>query len=153
MAYEVLYYNCAHMDALDENRLLQIATIEASSFRSVWSENMLRETAGQTYNHLWMAMDGRSVCGYLFASVIGDETELLRIAVAQKNRRSGCARQLMEEYLAFVQGMCERAFLEVRQQNLPAQKLYEEHGYASIAVRKDYYSQPVESAIIYEKKF
>ncbi len=90
--------------------------------------------------------------GYLMANIIIDESELLRIAVSSELQRRGIGRSLMYEYFEYIKPYCKRSILEVRQSNIKARRLYEELGYKSISVRKDYYNAPVEDAVIYEYK-
>ncbi len=87
--------------------------------------------------------------GYIIATDIADESELLRIAVAEKYRRSGIGKELMKAYTEDLKQHCDKFFLEVRQSNQAAMSLYEKIGYKSISVRKDYYSNPKEDAVIY----
>jgi ribosomal-protein-alanine N-acetyltransferase len=77
------------------------------------------------------------------------EAELLRIAVAMGQRRSGVAKRLMgvcSEYLAA--GGCTFLRLEVRASNLQAQKLYESLGWRRMGTRKAYYGDG-EDALVY----
>lgn len=87
--------------------------------------------------------------GYIIATDIADESELLRIAVADKFKRLGVGEQLMLTYREELKGHCDRFLLEVRVSNVVAKKLYEKLGYKEINVRKDYYSNPKEDASIY----
>ena len=80
---------------------------------------------------------------------IADESELLRIAVADKFRKLGVGENLMMAYKEELKSHCDKFFLEVRYTNEPAKKLYEKLGYKEISIRKDYYSNPKEDACIF----
>lgn len=87
--------------------------------------------------------------GYVIATDIADESELLRIAVADKFRKLGVGENLMMAYKEELKSHCDKFFLEVRHTNEPAKKLYEKLGYKEISIRKDYYSNPKEDACIF----
>jgi len=74
-----------------------------------------------------------------------DELEILNVAVDPPFRRQGIGLRLIQHLLAQYKGT---VYLEVRQSNYAARKLYHSLGFEAIAVRKDYYSSPVESAIV-----
>ena len=74
-----------------------------------------------------------------------DELEILNIAVDPPFRRRGVARCLMQQLLANFRG---NVYLEVRQSNLAARKLYHSLGFEAIGVRNHYYDSPGESAIV-----
>ena len=74
-----------------------------------------------------------------------DEIEILNLAVDPPFRRRGVARGLITELLANFRGS---VYLEVRQSNIAARKLYHSMGFEAIGVRKDYYDSPGESAIV-----
>lgn len=164
---------------IENNIFLAIADIEKKVFSDSWTVESIKQAASMDYNKIFVAVEdkeGLSVgitdlnggihvegnnivsCGkqelkpvaYLIASIIGDETEILRIAVDENFRGRGIGDILMDKYLSYVTNCCERAFLEVRDGNLVARKLYEKKGYSKIAVRKNYYSNPSEDAAIYQ---
>jgi len=90
-------------------------------------------------------MDGR-LAGFAVARrTAPDELEILNVVVDLPFRRRGIARALITELIGKNPG---RAFLEVRQSNFAARKLYHSLGFEAIGVRPDYYSQPMESAIV-----
>ena len=90
-------------------------------------------------------VDGR-VAGFAVARrTAPDELEILNVVVDLPFRRRGIARTLITELIGEKPGT---AFLEVRQSNLAARKLYHSLGFEAIGVRRDYYSQPMESAIV-----
>jgi ribosomal-protein-alanine N-acetyltransferase len=89
--------------------------------------------------------------GYAIYSVIADTAELLRIAVDPEHRGQGIASSIMEEMLGKLDdSSADRIMLEVRSKNEGAIALYEKFGFKNIAARKDYYSNPVDDALIYE---
>lgn len=73
------------------------------------------------------------------------EREILNIAVDAPLRRRGVARDLVKQMLDGFQGS---VFLEVRQSNLAARKLYHSLGFEAVGIRKYYYGDPEESAIV-----
>ncbi len=86
------------------------------------------------------------VAGFTVArNATPDELEILNIAVDLPFRRRGIGRLLIQSLLANYTGS---TFLEVRESNLAARKLYHSLGFEAVAVRKDYYSSSGESAIV-----
>lgn len=131
-----------------------VAQMEGCSFADAWTEAMVADSLAQSYNHLWIAEDDAGTpCGYLLANILGDETELLRVAVNPECRRDGMGQLLMESYLAHARTAAVRGLLEVRHGNDAAKHLYEKNGYHLLAARKNYYKHPTEDADIYEIVF
>jgi ribosomal-protein-alanine acetyltransferase len=84
---------------------------------------------------------------------LGEEVEVLDVAVAAKHRRQGNARFLLEEFLRLVQQHGIRGvFLEVRESNVPAIALYRKLGFSTSGRRPNYYQQPDEAAILLQLK-
>lgn len=87
--------------------------------------------------------------GYIIATDIAGETELLRIAVADKFKKQGVGTKLLNTYIEDLKSHCDKYFLEVRATNKKAKDLYEKAGYKIINTRKSYYKNPEEDAIVY----
>ena len=88
------------------------------------------------------------VVGYLTASNIIDEAELLKIIVDSNFRRQGYAEQLLNELLRILRSKdTHRIFLEVRKDNIPAKRLYEKMGFIKLNERKEYYNDGVDAEI------
>jgi ribosomal-protein-alanine N-acetyltransferase len=91
-------------------------------------------------NHLPARADGRLLLGYLVAMVGVEEVHLLNITVAPAHQRHGWARFMLDALRLWSRGQRARAlWLEVRQSNAPARRLYEHCGFAQVGVRKGYY--------------
>lgn len=86
------------------------------------------------------------VVGFLAARPLAEgEWEILNLAVAPAHRKRGIARRLLNDLLERHVG---EFFLEVRQSNLAARRLYSQAGFKMITQRLQYYSNPVEPAIV-----
>jgi ribosomal-protein-alanine N-acetyltransferase len=93
-----------------------------------------------------IAIVGGTTAGFAVARrTAPDELEILSVAVDPPFRRRGVARKLIQEVLAGHRGA---VFLEVRQSNVAARKLYHSLGFETIAVRKEYYPDSGEPAIV-----
>lgn len=85
-----------------------------------------------------------------FFRICPPEAELLQISVASLYRRQGMAGLLMHNGLRqLVKLGCADCFLEVRSSNLAARNLYHQHGFQQIGIRKKYYRNPVEDALLF----
>ena len=89
--------------------------------------------------------EGRVVAFLVAHSIYPGEWEILNLATDPLDRRKGFARSLVLDLLA---GGVETVFLEVRESNSVAQKLYKSLKFKEVNVRKDYYRSPPESAIV-----
>ncbi len=133
--------------------IAQVLDIERASFSIPWSQNLfLSEFRSSSVSLLLVALADtplRTVVGYIVCWLIADEMHILNLAVDRSYRRQGIAKKLV---LAAInrshQKGGKRGFLEVRSSNTAAQKLYSSLGFTGTSVRRDYYDEPVEDAVI-----
>jgi len=137
---------------LKPEALITIRPAAESDLEDIWS---IQSHAGQAaqwnpadYLSLLcvVAVVSGSTAGFAVArSTAPGELEILNVAVDPPFRRRGVARKLIQEVFAGHRG---NVFLEVRQSNVAARKLYHSLGFETIAIRKDYYSDSGEPAIV-----
>jgi [ribosomal protein S18]-alanine N-acetyltransferase len=100
----------------------------------------------------WVAeeeSEAREVFAFLVARKIDSEWELENIAVARSSRQRGVGTRLLDEFIAHARGeQGSGIFLEVRESNHKARALYRKAGFEEIGLRKSYYSNPAEDAIL-----
>jgi ribosomal-protein-alanine N-acetyltransferase len=122
-----------------------------------WSEDEYRRMIANDFHTVLVAIDEVAtkdqLCGFIAAHAIGEEWEIENIAVAEKARRQGIASLLVQQVLAAAREQgAEAVYLEVRNSNAAARKLYEICGFAESGRRPNYYSDPAEDAVLYELK-
>jgi ribosomal-protein-alanine N-acetyltransferase len=140
--------------AQDADRVGSI--LRSSPEASPWSiDDLLRfsENAfGQRAIFLVCESSGE-VTAFLMARTVGDEAELLNIAVSPAHRCSGQATQLLKCAMDQLRGSAVHAiFLEVRESNMPARAFYEKHGFSVSGKRPNYYQRPDEAAVSMMRK-
>ena len=124
-----------------EKDLESIARIQSSS-----PEAACWEPSSYLDHHLLVAVSETGVLGFLVWRNIGPaEQEILNVAVAPAERRKGIAKLLIQRALQAMEG---DVFLEVRESNTPARRLYEWHGFCLVGIRNQYYAHPAEAAIV-----
>lgn len=138
------------VEKMCDEHILALERIERECFPDPWSDKSFEEELlnGCTVS-LTALSDGR-VVGYIVAEKVLDEVYISRVAVTKKFRRRGIAAFL----LASLEGQVRDASfisLEVRGSNSDAQVLYTKNGYEICGMRKDFYSNPTENAIIMTK--
>ncbi|MBP3807142.1 MAG: ribosomal protein S18-alanine N-acetyltransferase [Eubacterium sp.] len=131
-----------------------IAKLEKDNFSDAWSEKSLEDTFEYDYNHLLVEKRDGKVVGYVIYSDVQGEAELLRIAVDKAYRRRGIAALLMQNMLdELTESGAERVSLEVRAHNISAVTLYKKFGFIDIFIRENYYTDPVDDALIFQLHF
>ena len=131
--------------------LSDIAGIEKECFSSPWSEKSLEILLGDNAVG-FAAFCKEELVGYVGMMTVLDEGQITNVAVKSDFRRRGCAKALLsalEEY-ALENGIVFLS-LEVRKSNLSARSLYLADGWADVGVRKNFYSSPIEDAIVMTK--
>ncbi len=117
-----------------------------------WTERQFYDelTIPTSWNFVISAHD--VVLGYIFGTMVLDEAEIRKIAVAPNFRRQGLATTLLNEAFRFlVKHKIVACFLEVRQKNKGALCLYQKNNFKQIAIRKNYYTSPKDNAILLKK--
>ena len=149
---------------MEEADLPAVLAIEREVFPSAWSPAIFRqELKDKELAHLFVAEvalrgGGRLVVGYACCwLVVGyaccwlvvDEVHITNLAVEKTYRRQGVAHRLLTEMLngAKIEG-AQRATSEVRLSNDEARCFYERHGFQSAAIRRGYYADNGEDALV-----
>lgn len=129
--------------------LRRVLEIEERSFSTPWQESTFRGLLRRTDTDLLGAWQGERLIGYAVAWTVADQSELGNVAVAPDARGLGVGRLLVR---AIVERLRYRGstecFLEVRESNDVAQRLYEMLGFEPVGRRRGYYSQPTEDALV-----
>jgi [ribosomal protein S18]-alanine N-acetyltransferase len=127
-----------------------IVEIDRASFSSPWTREMYEEELRNDRSFIFVARRAECrVVGYCSFWVIIDEVHVNNIAVRPEWRRHGIGRALVEHLLA--EGRirrCRAATLEVRRSNVAALRLYERVGFAQRGVRRRYYRDPDDDALV-----
>lgn len=127
----------------------ELARMEAALFSDAWSEKSLASTLQSSCSFSLIATCDGAAVGYLLASLLAPEGELLRIGVHPAYRKKGIGACLMEHFLTAAKAKgCDTLFLEVRSDNLPAISLYRRFGFLDYGVRKKYYHDPQADALL-----
>ena len=101
----------------------------------------------------FVAREGETLAGYAFAMVIADEATLANIATLPAQRGRGVAKALLGRALDCCRERgASECYLEVRESNAAARKLYASFGFTEVAARRGYYESPTEDAVIMKKE-
>ena len=137
---------------MEELDLPQAAAIEKEAITPPWSEQAFRESLGLEHTILLAAIQDGQAAGYCVCYQSFEEGEITNVAVKKELRGQGIAGKLLEKLCSYgkERGL-ERYILEVRAGNEPAIHLYERSGFTRVGIRKGFYEQPVEDAVIMVK--
>lgn len=142
------------IEAMNSTHVSEVAELEKMCFSAPWSE---KSVASELENplSLWLvATEQDRVLGYVGSQTVLGESDMMNLAVAPAARCQGIGRQLVEALAEALQEKGSHCLtLEVRQSNLPAQKLYGALGFQQIGRRPGYYSNPKEDALILRKEW
>lgn len=130
--------------------LADVAGLQARTFTNPWSvESIQWELANTDVARLYVLRLDDQLAGYCACWVMFDELHINSLAIDERHRRQGLALELLRFVIrdARTAGVT-KSTLEVRRSNEPALRLYEHLGFAVEAVRKDYYEQPREDALV-----
>jgi ribosomal-protein-alanine N-acetyltransferase len=136
---------------LEVHDLNAIEKIERSSYRTPWSRSMFAGELAKPSSISLGAFDpeNRELLGYLIISRYVDAWHVMNLAVAPKHRRRRIASGLLEQLFEATSGEGRRGYtLEVRVSNDVAIKLYEQAGFKARGVRRGYYTDNREDALI-----
>jgi ribosomal-protein-alanine N-acetyltransferase len=137
---------------MNEAHVASIAEIEKLCFCDPWSENSIATELTSRLSYWLVAVENGEVVGYVGSQSVLGESDMMNVAVHPDHRRKGIAEALVQ---ALSDGLKQRGnvclTLEVRASNDPAIALYEKLGFAQVGLRRNYYRNPKEDALILRK--
>ena len=142
---------------MSEHDLLEVVEIEEQSGLSRWGwAAYYAELQGANRDLMLIArlsrlsaIEASVIAGYIVARETAGELHINNVAVRAEFRRRGIGAALLNQVLEEARRRnAKAAFLEVRSANDAAQALYEKSGFKAIARRTNYYSEPLEDAVV-----
>jgi tRNA N6-adenosine threonylcarbamoyltransferase len=126
-----------------------VVSIETASFSLPWTEDMFRDELSNSLSWNEVAVDpGGQVVGFLIGRRYPEVWHLMDLAVAPTLRRLGVGGDLLLRFLREANRARVEVVLEVRAGNATAAAMYEKAGFKRIGVRRGYYSDTGEDAIV-----
>ena len=134
---------------LDLSDLDAIEQIEQQAYPTPWSRSMFASELAKPTSICLGAFEGRDLVGYIINSRYVDAWHVMNVAVHPEHQRRGIATALLEKLFERTRGDERRGYtLEVRVSNENAIRLYEKLGFDSRGIRRGYYTDNREDALI-----
>lgn len=140
-SYKIEPMNSSHISGIFE--------VSTLSLLEAWSINSIEKELSNKLAKYIVALDSDKVIGFVGMWIVFDEGDITNIAVHPDYRKQGIGTLLMDNLISLCNGNSINSLtLEVRESNIPAQRLYEKHGFKGEGIRKNFYDNPKENAII-----
>ncbi|NWF75553.1 MAG: ribosomal protein S18-alanine N-acetyltransferase [Nitrospirae bacterium] len=134
---------------MGEEDILEVVNIEQVSFSTPWSEQSFLRELYRKYSIMKVAVFRDKIIGYICADYKFHEACILNLAVHPDYRRRGVATILMNNVINELKNRgCVFLYLKVRFSNTGAKEFYKRFGFKTESIRKKYYSNPDEDALV-----
>lgn len=136
----------------ENNHLDDIHIIEKESFTDSWSIESLKSEISNKNTIFLVAVYEKEVLGYILGKVSIESADILKIAVKLQFRRFGVSKLLLKAFIdSAIKFGIKELFLEVRVSNNVAINLYKLFGFKVVGIRKNFYADPKEDALLVKK--
>ena len=137
------------VDLMKEEDIDSVLEISSLSFSIPWSkDSYIQELTNPIARYLVAKIDNK-VVGFIGTWIVLEESHITNIAIHPNNRKQGIGSSLLEEFLKYCKNKgCIAFTLEVRTSNKAARTLYEKYNFKQEGIRKGYYEDTKEDAII-----
>ena len=136
------------------DHVAQVAQLEKLCFRDPWSENSVASELNNPLSLWLVAVEGEKVAGYVGSQSVMGESDMMNVAVHPDFRRQGIGERLILDLIDQLNQRGNHSLtLEVRASNVSAIGLYRKLGFVQVGLRKNYYRNPKEDALILRKEW
>ncbi len=138
-----------HVSIMDENDIDGVLEVSNLSFSSPWSKSSYEQELSNSLAKYFVAKIDDKVIGFIGTWIIVDESHITNVAVHPDYRKLGIGSMLIEAMIDYCEEKkCVAYTLEVRSSNEPAISLYKKHGFKIDGIRKEYYQDNKEDALL-----
>jgi ribosomal-protein-alanine N-acetyltransferase len=142
------------LEPLVDSHLDDVLRIERELFPAPWTEAMFRQEVEEKWlSRSFVALLDGLIVGYVVSWFLRGEVHVLNLAVAKEYQRRGIARKMLAAILEVAKDEnCHLVTLEVRVSNDPAKFLYMSMDFAPVGIRRRYYHDNDEDALVMSKR-
>lgn len=134
---------------MDEADCSMVHQVEQRCFNDPWTLESIVESLNNKNCHYFVAVQDEVVVGFIGLLLVAGECEIINVAVLPESSNQGIGKELMQASLLFLQEKStEKVYLEVRESNQKALALYGYYDFQPIGIRRQYYGNPIEDAIV-----
>ena len=137
------------IEKMTRSDVSRVMEIERQCFATPWHESAYITELSNRSAYYVVARIGDLIVGYGGLWIIADEAHITTIAVESPYRGRKIGERILVDMLeeAMARGV-RRITLEVRERNVAAQNLYRKYGFAAAAIRRGYYTDNNENAVV-----
>ncbi|MCL5985636.1 MAG: ribosomal protein S18-alanine N-acetyltransferase [Actinobacteria bacterium] len=137
------------IEPMMKDDLNEVAEMESRIFPSPWTRSQFKAEISNPFCHYMVAKMAGKVIGYVGFVGVEDEGYITNIAVEHGYRRKGVGTLLITHvFEKAIELGVKKLLLDVRRSNTNAQRFYRRFGFAEVSVRRRYYSDNLEDAIV-----
>ena len=137
---------------MTEEDVAAVAALEAENFSRPWSYDAFYKTLSDENYIVIIAKDTDAFLGYCVLLCTGEEADITNVCTVSVARGKGVATEMLAALMEAGESRgVNEFFLEVRESNTPARNLYTKLGFEEIGLRKNYYEEPKEHAVLMKK--
>ncbi|MDO4941314.1 MAG: ribosomal protein S18-alanine N-acetyltransferase [Lachnospiraceae bacterium] len=130
-----------------------LAQMDQCCFSDNWKKEDWSSFLSMSQYDCCIAEEDNMSRGFLLTSTAADEGEVLKIGVLPDFRKNNLGILMLNKaFEEWKTAGVRSVFLEVRESNQPAQGLYKKQGFEKAGIRKNYYKNPAEHAVVYVRK-
>ena len=127
-----------------------VVELEKRNFSTPWSTQSFLSVLEDDFSYSIVGRVEGKIIAYAVFSALDDYAELWNIAVDEHHRRKGIGDRMLHHVIDICrESRVSSLFLQVRESNQPAQRLYRKNGFSFVMGQKNYYRSPVAEALIY----
>lgn len=137
---------------MTEEDVAAVAALEGENFSRPWSYDAFLKTLSDENYIVMIAKERDALLGYCVLLCTGEEADITNVCTALAARGKGVATEMLAALMEAGESRgVNEFFLEVRESNTPARNLYTKLGFEEICLRKNYYEEPREHAVLMKK--
>lgn len=139
-----------HVRKMNVHDIAYVGRVEAATYNNPWPHDIFfREIIDNKHAHYFVAILDDSVIGYGGMWLVADDAQITNIAIHPSYRGHKLGEKLFQQMLEFgVHHGMKRLSLEVRESNVVAQRMYKKFGLVRGGIRKNYYTDNQEDAVV-----
>ena len=141
--------NSYKIEPMNSSHVKGVFKVSKLSLAESWNIDSIEKELSNKLAKYLVALHGDKVIGFIGMWIVFHAGDITNVAVHPEYRKQGVGNLLIDNLITLCkENNINSLTLEVRESNIPAQSLYKKHGFKEEGIRKNFYNNPKENAII-----